>query len=98
MLVAQSWQLDPVVYSAIGFHHDPDAIGAGLTDLPRLVAIADIAVSGALDHRRGRQSFPELAIQETALGQMDPSRPLVLADRSIERMERDGVNVVGLAT
>ncbi len=80
------------VHSAIGFHHHPDAIGAGLTDLARLVAIADKAVSGSLDHRRGRQSFPELAIKQTALGQMDPSRPMVLADRSIDRMERDGMN------
>jgi HD-like signal output (HDOD) protein len=97
MLVAKAWKLDPILYSAIGFHHDPDGIGAGPTELPRLVAIADIAVSGSLDHRRGRQSFPELAIQQTALGQMDPSRPMVLADRSIDRMERGGMNVVALA-
>jgi HD-like signal output (HDOD) protein len=97
MLVAQAWKLDPSLYLAIGFHHDPDGIGAGATELPRLVAIADIAVSGSIDHRRGRQSFPELAIQKMALGQIDPTRPMVLADRSIDRMERDGMNILGAA-
>ncbi len=97
MLVAHAWRLDPVVAPAIGFHHNPGAIGAGVMDLPRLVAIADMAVSGALDQRRRRQSFPEVAIQEMSLGQMEPSRPMVLAQRSIERMERDGLDVLGSA-
>jgi HD-like signal output (HDOD) protein len=97
MLVADAWKLGPEAIEAIGFHHNPSAVGAGLMDLPRLVAIADIAVSGALDHRRARQSFPEVAIQEMALGQMEPTRPLVLADRSIDRMESEGLDVLGVA-
>ena len=97
MLVAQAWELEPLVGPAIGFHHNPDAVGAGLMDLPRLVAIADIAVSGALDHRRARQSFPEVAIQQVTRGNMEPSRPMVLANRSIDRMERDGLDVMGTA-
>jgi len=97
MLVAKAWSMGPDVIRAVGFHHDPNAISAGLMELPRLVAIADIAVSGALDHRRARESFPELAIKQVALGHMEPSRPMVLADRTIDRLEKEGLDVVGTA-
>lgn len=35
---------------------------------------------------------PELSIQQVALGQMDPTRPMVLARRSVERL---GIDVIG---
>jgi len=94
VLVAHAWRLDPNVAPAIAFHHNPAAAPMANQELARLVCIADIAVSGALDHRRGCESHPELAIQMAAVKKMDASRPLVLADRSIDRMERDGMKVV----
>ncbi len=97
VLVAKAWRMDPSVGPAIAFHHDPLVFGTGSMDLPRLVGIADIAVSGALDHLRGRESFPEVAIQQMSLGQMEPTRPMVLAERTIERLQREGMDVVGTA-
>ncbi len=97
VLVAKAWRLDPEVGQGIAYHHDPGAVNAGPQDLCRLIRIADIAVSGALDHRRQRQSFPELAIRQAATGPMDPTRPLVLAQRCIDRLERDGMNLMGTA-
>jgi len=94
VLVSHAWHMDMAVARTIAAHHDPDAIEAGKTDLSRLVRIADIAVCGAIDHRCKRQSHPELAIKQAACGPMDPSRPLVLAGQSIDRLERDGIQVV----
>ncbi len=32
-----------------------------------------------------------------SLGQMEPTRPMVLAERTIERLQREGMDVVGTA-
>lgn len=94
VLVVSAWRLDSAIQAAIAWHHDPNVPVTGTKDLAVLVQIADIAVHGALDRRQKRQSHPELAIQCAAKRTVDPTIPLVLADRAIARLERDGVQVV----
>jgi len=94
VLVAHAWRLEPAVAAAVAWHHDVSQAEDAGREIAQLVRIADIAVHGAIDQRMKRQSHPELAIKQTMTRSMDPSRPMVLAARSIERLERDGIQVI----
>jgi HD-like signal output (HDOD) protein len=93
VLVVHAWRLDPVVAPAVAWHHDPFVDAKGPTELARLVHISDIAVHGEIDRRSKLQSHPELAIKQAAKSPMDLTRPMILAGHSIDRLERDGIQV-----
>jgi HD-like signal output (HDOD) protein len=93
VLVVHAWRLDPVVAPAVAWHHNPFVSANGPEDLARLLHIADIAVHGEIDRRSKLQSHPELAIMQVTKRSVDPTRPLILAGRSIERLEHNGIQV-----
>ncbi len=94
VLVVHAWRLESVIAEAVAWHHDVSVADEAALELTQCLRIADIAVHGAIDQRMKLQSHPELAIKQASRRPTDPSRPLILASRSIERLERDGIQVI----